>query len=810
MPMVTMTGLALGAVVVIAVTVSLVVWLHRRARDFQAESERRAGDAARAHHEVGRLSAVLAGAPDGYIVWSIGEGGEYVSAGLAAQLELSPEPSYPEVLAALASDSRPGFDSAIDHLRRDGTPFSMVVAAEKGGSYRAVGRRVSAADGKPMVDVAWMIDRSVDSAVAAQLREAATTLGTERDKNQATLDAAPFPMWRRDNNLELIWCNAAYARALDSTPDRVIADQREILVGPQGGRTLAQRALAARAASSEERHVVISGQRRRLQITEAPVAGGELVGVARDVTEIEETQATLARHMAAHGEVLESLASAIAIYAADTRLIFFNNSFARLWRLEAAWLGTKPMIGEVLEAMREKRRLPEYVDFRAFKADSIRMFTTLIEPRDDLMHLPDDTTLRTLVAPHPLGGLMFLYEDVTDRLVLERSFNTLTEVQRETLNNLHEGVAVFGGDGRLRLSNPEFARLWNLTPDDLADNPHIADLVERTRTLFPPADDWPQRRAQIIARITEPEPRAGRIERTDEKVLEYALTPLPDGAALLTYIDVTDRFRVERALRERNMALEAADRLKTEFIANVSYELRTPLNAIIGFTEILANEFFGPLNERQKDYTRSILESSHGLRNLINDILDLATIEAGYLELELTTVDVSGLLNGVAQLTRERARDRNLAIDIDCPASLGTVSGDERRLKQALFNLVSNAIKFTPPGGKVTLRAQRSEDGVALSVTDTGIGIAQEDHERVFERFERGPGQGRQAGAGLGLALVKSLIGLHGGTVTLESARGAGTTVICRLPSAAVFTGAIRPSASAGQEAGGRAASRTD
>jgi len=798
-----MDGLAIGAAVVAAASAPLLLWLYRRTRTLAAESERHAGEVARAQRDLRRLNAVLAGSADGYLAWSFGDSGEFVSDELATQLELPREAGYAEVLAALSPESRAGFDTAIRHLREQGTPFSMVVSADRGGSYRAVGRRIAEPGGKPIVDVAWIIDRSVDAAVAAQLREATTTIVAERDKNQTTLDAAPFPLWRRDANLALIWCNAAYAAAVGSTPDRIIADQRELLAGPQGGRGIAQRAAAVKASISEPRHVVIAGARRRVQITETPVVGGELVGIARDITEVEEAQTTLARHMAAHGEVLESMASAIAIYAADTRLIFFNSSFARLWRVEASWLGAKPMIGEVLEAMRERRRLPEYVDFRAFKADTIRMFTTLIEPRDDLMHLPDDTTLRTLVAPHPLGGLMFLYEDVTDRLVLERSFNTLTEVQRETLNNLHEGVAVFGGDGRLRLSNPEFARLWNLTPDDLADNPHIADLVERTRSFFPPANDWSERRAMIISRITEPEPRSGRIERTDDKVLDYALTPLPDGAALLTYIDVTDRFRVERALRERNMALEAADRLKTEFIANVSYELRTPLNAIIGFTEILSNEFFGPLNERQKDYTRSILESSHGLRNLINDILDLATIEAGYMELELSEVDVAGLLQGVAQLTRERARERELTVEIECPPDLGSVSGDERRLKQALFNLVSNAIKFTPPGGKITLRAAPTEDGIDLSVSDTGIGIAVEDQERVFERFERGAGQGRQAGAGLGLALVKSLVNLHGGTVAIESARGAGTTVLCHLPKATIFPPATR--ASAAPEAGDRA-----
>jgi len=248
---------------------------------------------------------------------------------------------------------------------------------------------------------------------------------------------------------------------------------------------------------------------------------------------------------------------------------------------------------------------------------------------------------------------------------------------------------------------------------------------------------------------------------------------------LLTYLDVTDTARVERALRERNEALETAGRLKSEFIANVSHELRTPLNAVIGFAEILVNRYFGPLNPRQLDYSNSILASARLLMRLINDILDLATIEAGYMVLETNPIDVSAMLHSVLALTRERARSRDLELDLRFPPEIGVVEGDERRLKQALFNLISNAVKFTPPGGAIRLEATRYDDALLLTVADTGVGIPFADQARVFEKFERGV---RQQGAGLGLSLVKSLIELHGGTVVIESVSGQGTRITCRLP----------------------------
>jgi signal transduction histidine kinase len=355
-------------------------------------------------------------------------------------------------------------------------------------------------------------------------------------------------------------------------------------------------------------------------------------------------------------------------------------------------------------------------------------------------------------------------------------------VQRETLDNLHEGVAVIGGDGRLKLFNPAYCRIWGFDPERLADSPPLADLVEQWRRFFPLAGDWEVRRARLMGELAERRPSRGVMTRGDGTAIEYSSVPLPDGATLFTYVDVTDRLRVETVLRERNIALETADRLKTEFIANVSYELRTPLNTILGFAEILANQYFGELTPRQLEYSRGILESSHRLLALINDILDLATIEAGYMALERIDTELHGLLANVLSLMRERARNQQLSLLFDCAPNIGALSIDPRRIKQALFNLLSNAFKFTPPGGTVTLAARREAGEVLFTVSDTGVGIPEQDQARVFDRFERATKFGRHSGAGLGLSLVKSFVELHGGRVDMSSIEGQGTTVVCHLP----------------------------
>jgi len=643
----------------------------------------------------------------------------------------------------------------------------------------------------------------------AELAARVDALAAERGGLRAMLEGIAVPIWRRDATLRIIDCNQAYTAAVEAeSAAQAVAEDRELAPGAVGkrGKALAEQAREEDAPRTLRGHAVIGGSRRFLEITETPLPEGGTIGFAIDRTRFEQVQAELDRHLAAQSVVLEHLGTAIAIFGPDQRLRFFNTAYARLWRLDEGWLRSEPAYGEILEAQRERRRLPEHADFPAFKRGRLQLFTSLIESHEELQHLPDGTTLRAVITPHPLGGLLFTFEDVTDKLALERNYNTLIAVQRETIDTLHEGIAVFGGDLRLKLYNPSFAALWGLPGGGRAAERHLGEILEQTRHLFDERGDWPALREKLVATVSDRTPQNGRLERSDGTVLDWAKVPLPDGAVVLSYLDVTDSIRVERALRERNEALITADRLKSEFIANVSYELRTPLNTIIGFTEILNNQYFGKLNAKQLEYTRGVLDASNRLLSLINDILDLALIEAGRMTLEREPVKVHALLVSVMRLTREWGRSQNLSFEFDCPPDIGTIVADERRIKQVVFNLVSNAIKFSPPGSRIALSARRAGDELVLAVADTGIGIPREDQARVFEKFERGRG----GGAGLGLSLVRSFIDLHGGRVEIDSEPTKGTTVRCYLPTRnAELSGAValpEEAASRATEPGERAA----
>jgi signal transduction histidine kinase len=242
--------------------------------------------------------------------------------------------------------------------------------------------------------------------------------------------------------------------------------------------------------------------------------------------------------------------------------------------------------------------------------------------------------------------------------------------------------------------------------------------------------------------------------------------------------------RLFREIEDKGRQLEAANRHKSEFLANVSHELRTPLNAIIGFSEVLGERLFGELNEKQAEYTEDILSSGRHLLSLINDILDLSKIEAGRMDLEVTTFYLPDAIENALLLVRERASRHGIKLDRIIDDHLGDFTGDERKVKQVLVNLLSNAVKFTPEGGKIQVRAGLDDGSLKISVSDTGVGIAPEDHEAIFEEFRQVGSNYAQKreGTGLGLSLTRKFVEMHGGTIWVESEVGKGSTFSFTLP----------------------------
>ncbi len=747
--------------------------------------------------EKARLEAFLDAFPGEYCGWYQGQCVAY-SKGFCEILGLEGVRTIGDIQNRLCPGDSAALEGLFDRLRTSHTPFEITVKNyDESRIFKISGTQGQDLHQKNRVHVLWVEDithsKTIQEQAVAQTQEKAQRL----EQLQKAFDSIPLPRWLRDQAGKIIWVNKAYTDAVGFTFKDIIETQKELnnaarksagqKTRPPSGAELAQKALESGQKQALESYIIIGGKRLLMQITETPLPDLRItLGITEDISALDELRNELKRYQFSNKELLEHLRSAIAIYGTDERLEFYNSAYSQLWGLEDGWLNTKPKLGEIMEKLRESRRLPEQADFRRFKKSWLEMFTSLIQPYEDMLYLPDGSALRMLVIPHSMGGLMMTFEDVTSRLALESSYNTLIAVQKETLDNLGEAVAVFGGNGRIKLWNPAYGRLWGLHPEDLEGEPHISRLVEKVSGFFT-KDEWSAQREDLISNALERSMREGRLKRTDQSLIDYTSVPLPDGDVLLTYTDVTDTVRVENALREKNAALEAAEQLKLDFLANVSYQLRTPLNAIMGFNEILAQEYFGSLNERQKEYTRDMGKASERLLELINDILDLATLEAGYMILEREEVKIYDLMGNIMDLVSDWGRKSDIEVDLHCPKNIGKILVDEKRLKQAIINVVRNAINFTPAHGQITLEAEKTKTELKITVKDTGIGIGPEDKKRIFAPFERaqsGTSEARlnRSGAGIGLSLVKNIIALHGGHVTLDSEPDQGTVVTLSLP----------------------------
>ncbi len=736
-----------------------------------------------------RLESFLRAVPVEYCGWDQA-GVQAISPGFGAMLGLSSINSLEDIQSVLTTGDAAALEGLFSRLQQYGENFEMSVQMATGAkALKIFGKQGSAGEGSPIFSVVWLHDITDFSRKVFADMQAITAIEKRENELRTALNAMPFPVWLRNQKLDLVWCNKFYAKLVDDTGAAVIADQKELPMTGAGKQDLSQRVLAQRAMAKQEAqqsrgHIIVDGQRRLVEMTETPVSTEkQVMGVALDVTREEEWESSYKKLADSHHEAMEQLRTAIAMFDADTKLEFYNSAYEQLTGMSGVWLDTNPRLTEIIDKMRELRKLPEQADYKQFKQNWISRFTKLLEPYEEMQYLPDGSVIRMIVMPRPMGGLVLTLEDVTSHLKLETSYNTLMAVQQETMDNLSEGVVVFGEDGRLKLSNQAFARMWNIPPADLAGALHISKLVEKTKGFFNEVI-WPDMRQTLLGNGLEREPRRGRLERNNGSVLEYSIMPLPDGNILNAYFDITDTVKVEQALLEKNAALQTAERLKTDFLANMSYQLRTPLNAIMGFAEMLQQQYFGKLNERQMEYTGSMIEAGQRLISLVNDILDLSTIEAGYLSLYPTEIKVKEMLERVAQLTREWAKKQKIDIVIYCPDESLTVMADERRLKQVLLNLISNAINYSPSGGQITLSAEQTDDYVQLGVRDTGMGIPAEDMASVFTPFERisSKKSHRRSGAGLGLTLVKNIVELHGGAAEIDSKEGVGTLVICRFP----------------------------
>ncbi len=738
--------------------------------------------------ELARLRTMLAGAPALPILVSA-DGRLRAHQQAADWLGLDRIPrTLADLSACLAPHDAEALAGDVLAVQRSGAAFARALRPLGAGRVLMVrGRPAAPALGEGAA-LLWLFD-------ATESEEEIARLGAERDRQAGAIDAlaglieaAPIPMWHRGADLRLSLVNSAYVHAVDgANAHDVIERGLELIeaVGPAG--PIASAAIARDEGEMTVRTMpaTIGGERRTLRVVDVPLGASGIAGYAIDIEEIERGKADLVRFEEAQRDMLDRLSAGVAQFAADRHLVFSNSAFQRLFAMLPEWLADRPEFDRVLERMREADRLPASRDFPGWKAERRRWFLSETA-QEEAWQLPSGTHLRVVGQPLPDGGMLMIFEDRTEQVRLRSEADTLLRVRTATFNNLNEAVGVFAADGRLHLWNNRFREVWALEEEELARHPRVDALVAMVGPrLANPA------RAGLIRELvrlatTERQSRTGRIAFADGRHFQFAAVPLPDGNALFTLLDITDSRRAEQALRDRAVALEEGDRVKSAFVATMSYELKTPLTSIGGFAEMLAAGFAGPLSARAEDYVGSILTASARLGQLVDEVLDLTRSAAGRLDLEQVPIELSTLCHGLADEMAPQIAARRLELIASIEPSSGVVRGDMRRLRQAVDHVLRNAVDYTPEGGRIFFHASGDVEQATIIVSDNGEGIAAEDQEHIFDPFHRASARGtrREGSIGLGLPLTRHYVEAHGGTVSLQSQRGQGTTVSLCLPRA--------------------------
>jgi len=768
--------LGLGALALATAGAGAYALNERRRRRDLATDAMQAEEARLSSEEA--LNALLLDRADGAAIWS--GTALQVTAGNARILETLDDPGDLLAIARTLvrdADAAGELGGKLQALIDEGTPFESNFVGPDDRQRLISGITLGARALVTLIDAKGSqenLPRLSDRLVAAESQA--------RTLNEGFANA-PLYAWRRDASGRIDWVNRKYVEGVEAPGvDAVLSCQIELLSGDGAGiiRALARRAIETGTEVSGRHATILGGTRTTLQINETPYNGGTL-GYAVDISAQVTASEALVRQMRANEETLDRLHRGVAVFNTDMRLGFANETFVQLWSLDARWLETHPTMQEILNHLREKNRLPHARDFKGWRDDFIADCRNVSDPMERQWHLPDGRAFHVIAQPHPMGGVMVLFEDVSDHYAMRRDAATVSAVYHATFSRLGEGVVVFGLDGRCRLANRAFIDLWELNGENLKST-HITDLGRRCAHLFSDRTLWSKAIAHVSAADGEREVWTETLKRTDGTVIRLSSAPLPDGATMFAFQDITDSFHKERMLTEQNEKLNEISDLKGQFLESIhgaSHELKIPLNTIIGFSDLLRQEMRGKLNERQHEFVDNISQASNELRQLISGIIDLAMLESEYFEFCIEAIDIRPMLLSVAEFIR-RTSGKGAAIAVDCPETIGTVPGDAPRFREVIHTLTNALRNEAGPDDVIEIGARRQGDYMTVWIgsRESIIPLSIRD---IFGRNDLSSSIPQLRRVEMGITLVRQFVERQGGRIAIETGEGkTREAIVCR------------------------------
>jgi signal transduction histidine kinase len=550
---------------------------------------------------------------------------------------------------------------------------------------------------------------------------------------------------------------------------------------------VAAQAALDRGHPASARRVRANGQ--VIEIASDPLPDGGWTMTVTDISPLAVAEDDSRRRATMLDGLLASIPHGICVYGPDRRVTMFNPAY------EAVMAGAPLAVGDHMEdIVRRRAESGEYGSGAPGATIRREMSRNIASPQARRRRRPNGTMIDVRTAPLPDGGHVSVVTDVTPLGQAEEEVARGAAEMDAMLANIRHGITLWSADKRLLAFNRAVAELLELPPDFLERGLHLHALLDHM-AMVGGFGTGPQAGAALEQRKTHDrtQPLVSQRTTSSGRILEIRSAPVAGGGYIVTHTDITDIRAAEAELRRAKEAAESANTSKARFVATMSHELRTPLNAVIGFSDALVRDRGRTDPTQVLEFAQEINAAGRRLLLLVNNILDVSRIEAGRFDLGTDRIDFSRLVQICLRQARSAASAGEIDLRNELPASVPLVRGDERRMQQVLTNLLSNAIKFTEPGGSATVSAAIDDNSdLLVRVIDTGIGIEEAHIDRVFEPFTQVDAElsRRYDGTGLGLYFSRALVEAHGGTLTLKSRLGEGTTAEVRMPTHRVIAAA--------------------
>lgn len=607
------------------------------------------------------------------------------------------------------------------------------------------------------------------------------------------LNLLPFPVWARNVASDVTVANPAYARAVGvgsiSNAIRQHAELTERRDNAHEARMFAESVIQTQEIRSERRNIIVEGARRVLCLTEIPDISAGTVGYAQDDTDKVELEGMFDVQAQIYTEILNHISVGIAIFGKDQTIEFYNSALLDIWGIDAQILDNRASHRGILDLLRERNRAPVVEDYVAWRTSVLGMYMRTDSLEDQLWNLPDGSSYNVVPLANSMGGIVFLYENITEKISLERRYNKVVATRRATLDGLCEGVVVFGADGYVQLYNPAFIQMWFPNGGSGVDvGIHVSELAELCYALFQDKIFW-QEMFSSLTEGTQRIERQAKIYRADDSVLQVTASPLPEGAVLFTFSNVTEQQKAESSLRERAEILAADDEYKRAFLTQLSHRLRTPLSTILGFAEILREGMFGDLNGQQADYIDGIVRSSLDLRVLVDDVLELTAVETGCVDAVEEAVDLRVIIGDIAGIVHSRLQNsyQKIVVQVSGSVELYKIHGDKERLQRALFIIVSSVAEGASEEFDIRVTiANSSAESVSCAIKCIASEELCSEYKKIFESQYSQMGCSDaiydQSKRERSLTLAKRIIEVYGGWVLVEVHNFRELTLKCQIP----------------------------